>query len=358
MSIFKYVKEKPLTKAKLQQWIDADLNVLLIGKKGTGKTERTINIFTENFGRKWAFFNGSTTDPWTDLIGIPAIRESDGEEFIRYVRPEQVPDDIEGFYIDEINRAKMAVRNALLEVIQFKSINGRKFKKLRVVWSSINPDKEEIENEDEVISYDVEELDPAMWDRFHIWFRVTSEPDENFFKTKYNNLGINLVSWWNQQPKVAKNIISPRRLEYLALLHNKGVDIADALPDCANIEILQKTINQSPVEIKFNQLAKEMDKDQANVKEELIHLLKDENKFEEVKSLVVKDNLWWALNFLNEDRIDVFFLDYQKEIEEYFYKNFESSSALFKYLERKIGHTLTFKRNLATFQNRKRPVKK
>ena len=42
--------------------------------------------------------------------------------------------------MDEFSRAHKKVRNAVMELIQFKSINGRKFKNLKIVWAAINPD--------------------------------------------------------------------------------------------------------------------------------------------------------------------------------------------------------------------------
>ena len=40
---------------------------------------------------------------------------------------------------DELNRAKPKVRNAVMELIQFRSINGIKFNNLRMIWAAINP---------------------------------------------------------------------------------------------------------------------------------------------------------------------------------------------------------------------------
>lgn len=350
--IFKYVKEKPLSSNKLQQCIDANLNVLLIGEFGTGKTERVLSTFEKNFGDKWAFLNGATADPWTDLIGIPAIREENGESYIKYVRPEEINDNIEGIYIDELNRAKTATRNALLELIQFKSINGRKFPKLRVIWSSINPPPDE--DNEEAVDYDVEELDPAIIDRFHVWLRVSPEPDMNWFVNKYGDIGRNVVSWWKQQPKEAKKIIHSRRLEYIIIAHKKGIDINDLLPSCSGIKLLKQQIDSNPVEIEFLDLLDKIEKDPKE-KANVVNLIKDENKFEQVKDLIIEKKLWWILNFLSEDRIDVLYQKYGDSIKTYFYENFDNTSKLFKFLAKRLQHDVEFKNRLNRCINEFKP---
>jgi predicted GTPase len=47
----------------LDQWILADVNVLLVGEKGVGKSLQVIDSFKRN-NLKFAYFSGATLDPW------------------------------------------------------------------------------------------------------------------------------------------------------------------------------------------------------------------------------------------------------------------------------------------------------
>jgi hypothetical protein len=141
----------------LDQWVKTEVNVLLIGEKGVGKSHHIINTFDRN-NLKYAYFSGATLDPWIHLLGIPKAKiGADGKEKMEFILPENLDDDVEAIFCDEWNRTNKVVRNALLELQQFKSINGRKFPKLKMVWGAVNPPKGE---DDDSSDYDVDELDP------------------------------------------------------------------------------------------------------------------------------------------------------------------------------------------------------
>jgi hypothetical protein len=109
-----------------------------------------------------------------------------------------------------------------------------------MVWGAVNPPAT---NEDDV-NYDVDELDPAQLDRFHIVVELPNEPDLVFFKSKFGDFhGKVLVDWWKEQPKEALRILSPRRLEYLGDCHKKGLDIKYLLPTSANAKDLIKKLS-------------------------------------------------------------------------------------------------------------------
>jgi len=168
---------------KLKFWIDKNLNVLFVGKHGVGKTTTVLNAFNEA-KLKWLYFSGSTLDPWVDFIGVPKEqKDENGNVYLDLVRPKHFQnDEVEAIFIDELNRSHKKVRNAVLELIQFKSINGKKFPHLRIVWAAINPDNEDEEEEGNELKYDVEKLDPAIVDRFHIKVDVPYKPDASYFK--------------------------------------------------------------------------------------------------------------------------------------------------------------------------------
>ena len=70
-SMLKYIPTKPVNENILQTWLEARRNVLLVGLRGTGKTMQILHVFNKNYETRWAYFNGATCDPWTDLVGIP-----------------------------------------------------------------------------------------------------------------------------------------------------------------------------------------------------------------------------------------------------------------------------------------------
>lgn len=178
-------------------------NVLLTGRHGVGKTAMVKEAF-DDLGWTWKYFSASTIDPWVDLVGVP--KEVNG--VLELVRPADLAfDEVEAFFFDEYNRAPKKVRNAVMEVIQFGSINGKKFPNLKVVFAAVNPD------DDEDLSYDVEKLDPAQVDRFHIHLPIKNEPSSAFFKNTYQGVGTLAVKWWHEQETKIKDLISPRRLE-------------------------------------------------------------------------------------------------------------------------------------------------
>jgi hypothetical protein len=225
----------------LDQWILADVNVLLVGEKGVGKSLQVIDSFKRN-NLKFAYFSGATLDPWIHLLGIPKAKlMPDGTEKMEFILPENLDNDVEAIFVDELNRTNKIVRNALLELQQFKSINGRKFPKLRMVWGAVNPPKNE-EDADSV-DYDVDELDPAQLDRFHVIIELPNEPDTKYFRSKFGNYhGKILVDWWHEQPKDALKILSPRRLDYVGECFRKGLDIKYLLPISANAKELVKKL--------------------------------------------------------------------------------------------------------------------
>ncbi len=178
-------------------------NVLLEGSHGVGKTEMVKQVF-DKLGWVWKYFSASTIDPWVDLVGVP--KEKDG--VLELIRPATLDfDNLEAIFLDEYNRAPKKVRNAVMELIQFGSINGKKFPKLKVVFAAINPD------DDDDLTYDVEKLDPAQIDRFPIHLPVPNKPCAYFFKEKHASSGALAVKWWMSQTDEVKKLISPRRLE-------------------------------------------------------------------------------------------------------------------------------------------------
>lgn len=224
---------------KFDFWVQHNMNVLLVGEHGIGKTEMVKAAFERN-NLKWRYFSAATMDPWVDFVGVPKEKVGEnGESYLDLIRPLEFQDgSVEILFFDEFNRAPGKVRNAVMELLQFKSVNGRKFPNLRAVWAAINPyDEEE--------TYDVDRLDPAQEDRFHVKFQLPSTPCKQYFRDKYGTtLGERAVEWWNRLPDECKKITSPRRLDYCMDYYTKGGDVTDVLDKQTRPTVLVKHLER------------------------------------------------------------------------------------------------------------------
>lgn len=225
---------------KLDFWIEQAYNVLLVGNHGVGKTSVIMSAFKRH-NLKALYFSSSTMDPWVDLIGVPkAVEGDDGEQVLDLIRPKAlVNGDIEAIFFDEFNRAHKKIRNACLELIQFKSINGNPFPNLKFVWAAINPD-------DTAGTYDVDRLDPAQEDRFHIIHYCPNSPDMDYFVSKFGDqLAQSAIEWWSYLDPTAQAKVSPRRLDYALTIALAGGDLADVISSVANHKDLAQRITVS-----------------------------------------------------------------------------------------------------------------
>lgn len=288
---------------KLRTYLKSNKNVLLEGKHGVGKTALIQKIFNEEFGENnWIYFSSSTLDPWTDLIGVPKESKINNEPCLDFILPKQmINTNLKAMFFDEYNRSHKKVRNATMELIQFKSINGRKFPNLKVVWAAINP------SDDEDESYDVENLDAAQADRFQIKIRVPYLPDFEYFKNKFGTkLAHGAIEWWDGLPKEAQKLVSPRRLDYALEVFNEGGDIYDVLDEKSNPTKLIVTLQVGSLVLKVKELF-----DSKNGKETKKFFL-SENNFQGALPILKKNKeyLQFFLPLLNNERLAaIFFSD-------------------------------------------------
>lgn len=224
----------------LKKYAQEGYNVLLSGKHGVGKTAIIKEVFGEVFGEhneSWMYFSSSTIDPWVDFIGIPKnYTTSDGKEVFKIIPPERLTGDekIEAMFFDEINRADEKTLNALMELIQFKSINGRKFPHLKCIWAAENP------ADDDDNEYSVTELDPAQKDRFQIQLKIPYTLNSSYFMKKYGKETYEISNkWWNNN----KNKISPRKLDDMLSGFNKGFSLSDFTHYNKSVGELQFSLN-------------------------------------------------------------------------------------------------------------------
>jgi hypothetical protein len=274
-------------RSKLDFWIEKNLNVLFIGKHGVGKTATVEAAFQRN-NLNYKYFSASTMDPWVDFIGVPKEKTTDGvpdsfkivkdlarldilyaQDWIQHnwkLNAEQSQDivnkinktksglsylelvrpydfalgKVEAIFFDEFNRSPKKVRNAVMELIQFKSINGVKFPNLKIIWAAINPDEDEV--------YDVEKLDPAQLDRFQVHWEMPYKPDADWFRSKYGErLADSAIQWWNELPDEEKLKVTPRRLQYAIDQYQNEGDVRDVLPVSSNASKLLSNLSHGPV---------------------------------------------------------------------------------------------------------------
>lgn len=258
----------------LSHAIKNNMNVLLKGRHGVGKTAMIQQAFDEA-GLKWKYYSASTMDPWVDFIGVPKEKsDENGNTYLDLVRPRDIAcDEIEAIFFDELNRAHKKIRNAVMELIQFKSINGKKFNNLKIVWAAVNPDDEEG-------TYDVERLDPAQIDRFQIHIDVPNNPDMKFFKIKYPQHGERAVKWWNGLDKSTQTFVSPRRLDYALEVMTNGGDPRYVLDYRCNVNSFISTMSKGdPAEICEELFTK--------IGEEIRKYLADNNNYKHIADVML-----------------------------------------------------------------------
>ncbi len=275
-----------ISEANLAFWIKNQYNVLFRGKHGVGKTATILQAFV-NHGLKFQYFSASTMDPWVDFIGVPKEKiDEKGNSYLDLVRPKHFQDDdVHAIFLDEFNRSSKKVRNAVMELIQFKSINGKKFNNLKIIWAAINPE------DDEDGKYDVEALDPAQLDRFHVCVDIPYAPHVPYFRDKYGATTADVaVTWWKELDKAQKNLVSPRRLDYALDMHSKGGDIKFVLPNSVNT-------NKLIVELSTGSISKK-----------LKTLFETSNEAEAKTFLAIENNFAVSVSYIIDKKYQAFFL--------------------------------------------------
>lgn len=236
---------------RLKKYLSLNYNVLLMGAHGVGKTESLKQVF-ESENLRWKYFSASTLDPWVDFVGTPRPIQRPGKtDVLGLVRPQYIEDDeVDAIFFDEFNRAPDKVINAVMELIQFKSINGHKLKNLRVIWAAINPSDEEE-------TYAVNHLDPAQLDRFHVKINVPFEVDDDYFNKKYPETGQYFIKWWRDIPMDIRKEISPRRLDYAADAWKNDCRLEDFLPGNCNVKKLRTELRDGDFVSSFENITDE-----------------------------------------------------------------------------------------------------
>ena len=112
----------------IKLFVISNQNIFLFGRRGTGKTNIAIQAINQA-GYKVNYINLSVIER-PDLAGYPDLQSiSDvvtfkSPSFLPLLEENQKPDSI--ILFDEIDKAPSEVTAPLLEILQFKSINGKK----------------------------------------------------------------------------------------------------------------------------------------------------------------------------------------------------------------------------------------
>lgn len=156
------------------------------GKHGIGKSQAVEQVAKAlNYGFRNVRL--SQIDP-TELIGYPnkkseTITYDDGKtetiEYLDYSPPKWFVDALKGNYViflDELNRAKKDVQQAAFELVNERTLNGRKLPDSVLIIAACNPFSDK---------YDTIEFDEALIDRFcHILAQSNFEVWTDWAKTK------------------------------------------------------------------------------------------------------------------------------------------------------------------------------
>lgn len=221
---------------KIQDYMKNDVNILISGEAGTGKTQMVMEA-SKKLKLNMKYYSAATLDPYADLVGIP-VPQNDSKQ-VEFYRPRAI-DEAEIVFFDETNRADPKTLNTIFELVQFRSINGEKLPKLRSVVAAINPNDG---------NYQVDELDPAFVDRFDVFLQSEPEIDVAYFKKKFDaKVAQAVASFWNDYERNRQNssrssrntmgYISPRRMEKITTMFMKipsRSTIIETLPPDVNI---------------------------------------------------------------------------------------------------------------------------
>lgn len=217
-----------------------------------GRGRRPISL--EKIARHFGSFDGFIKDCQSSNHKVVAV-VADGMDDVYDITVDQYHNFALGAGVFVHNSHKK-VRNACMELLQFKTINGRAFPNLKIIWAAINPDDDE--------TYDVEKLDPAQKDRFHIHVDIPYKADKGYFMAKYGEeRGRSAVSWWDDLPEDVQRVVSPRRLDYALDIYSKQGDIRYVLPEESNVSKLLTTLKEGPIPDMIDRLYKAGDLDAA-----------------------------------------------------------------------------------------------
>lgn len=204
---------------ELENAIKIKHNVLLISSTGVGKSYTIKKLFDKHF-KSWKYFSSATIDPWADLIGIPSPRDgADGEPILKFARPEHF-NTVEAIFFDELTCSHHKVQNALLEIIDKKSLNGVPLPNLKVCWAACNPVE---------AGYYTDRLSKALERRFHFRIQLKPAVSEKYLEEtlKINKeLAQGIKKWWEALTDDLKKMCCPATVETIVRTFQHDMDMS------------------------------------------------------------------------------------------------------------------------------------
>jgi len=176
-----------------------------------------------------------------------------------------------------------------MELLLFKSINGKVFKNLEVIWAAINPEDGK---------YQVEELDPAQIDRFSYHIDVPYDVNDEYFIKQYGeDNGSVACRWWRDLDSKGKDSCSPRRLDEALNIIELGGNIDNVLHPSTNPGKLLKELKSGSVLTRLEKLLKN-----GRDKEKLTKFFEQDNNYFSCKDYILKkDNS--LTEFISDERL-------------------------------------------------------
>lgn len=230
--------------AKLAEYMGHGLNIYIVGKAGTGKTQM-LKKAGEKAGLKVGYMSAPTLDAYIDLIGIPTVEEDKtlNAKVLKFIRKKDFL-DIEALFIDELPRGELKTLNAIFELLLDGTINGeRAIPNLKCVIAAGNPMTEEYTGQ--------QQLDEALLDRMDIYLETDTAADLPYFIEVFGKqVGKALVDWHKLHDHEEKGYLSPRRLEKIGHTWLKMSEVSTLkamVPPGGtfNVNLLQKSLEQA-----------------------------------------------------------------------------------------------------------------
>lgn len=215
------------------------VNARLISDSGFGKTAYTKSSVPEGYDAIYLSLAQSSTE---DLgIPVPTARTTGDEDsevtrvldFLLFER--FTSDRPKVLILDEFSRAGRRVANAAMELINERTLFGKKIPGLVSVIALDNPTGQKLTGADGVAGqmYDVGKLDPAQASRFAITgqLRATDIPWRDWLLATYGDDAKPFIDWWAEKlDDTGRKFANARVLERMILLFRKNLDVAMALP--------------------------------------------------------------------------------------------------------------------------------
>lgn len=229
-----------LTVKSLKNYIAAEMNIIISGVHGVGKTAKLKEACAQ-LGLTVQYYSAATLDPYTDLVGIPVPNQD--TKTVEYFRPHAI-DEADVIFMDEINRGDPKTLNTLLELILDHSINGEPLPKLKCVVAAMNPVSTD---------YATDELDKALLDRFDVFLQADPEADVAYFVNKFgDSVGSAAVNFWREyhtsftlaaarSKANAVPYISPRRMDKMVAAF-VAIPSRQTIVDCLPPEVTDTSV--------------------------------------------------------------------------------------------------------------------